>query len=72
MDVRPYQLGIYQNEVYLSYRVHLADVFSSHQTEVGENITAMFNKANELDDYFVNKYNCKYSAYSLKNKVAVA
>ncbi len=72
MNVSPYQLGIYQNEVYVSYRAHMADVFSSHQAEVGKNITGLFNKANELDDYFVNKYNCKYSAYSLKNKVVLA
>jgi serine protease Do len=70
MDVRPFQLGIYANEVFISYRVHISDVFSPRQQEISNNITAVFNKANEIDDYFVNKYNCKYSVHSIKNKVA--
>jgi serine protease Do len=68
MDVWPFKLGIYQNEIYVSYRVHMTDVFSPRQAEIGKNITALFQKANELDDYFVNKYGCKYSMYSHKNK----
>jgi serine protease Do len=69
MDVQPFQLGMYNNEAYISYRVHLSDVFSPRQQEVSNNITAVFNKANELDDYFVGKYECKYSVHSKKNKV---
>jgi serine protease Do len=67
-QVAPYQLGIYQKEIFVSYRVHISDVFSSRQDEIGRNITGLFNKANELDDYFVEKFGCKYSTHSHKNE----
>jgi hypothetical protein len=71
LDVWPFKLGIYQKEIFISYRVHISDVFSPKQNEVGQNITGLFNKANELDDYFVEKFGCKYSVHSHKNKVAI-
>src|SRR5690606_26286534 len=66
MDLGEYKLGIYQKELFISYRVHLADVFSAHQQRVSENIAGLFNKANELDDYFANKYGCPFSIHSNK------
>jgi serine protease Do len=66
LDMQPFKLGLYNNEVFISYRVHLSDVFSAREQEVSKNITAVFNKANDLDDYFVNKYGCKYSVHSKK------
>lgn len=69
IDVRPFQLGIYQKEIYLSYRVHISDVFSPRQQQISTNIADFFNKANELDDYFIEKHSCKYSVHSLKSKV---
>jgi serine protease Do len=68
LDVKPFQLGLYENEVFVSYRVAMSDVFSPRQAEVGNNIATLINKANELDDYFVNKFGCKYSVHSNKNK----
>jgi serine protease Do len=63
----PYLLGIYQKDLFLSYRVYLSDLFSSHRDEISKNITEFFRKANELDDYFVNKFGCKLSVWSSKN-----
>ena len=68
MKIAPFKLGVYQKEIYLSYRVHISDIFSTHQNEIISNLTSLFNKANELDDFFVEKYGCKYSSYSRKNK----
>lgn len=65
-DVAPFKLGIYLKEIFISYRVHISDVFSPRHQEVSNNITALFNKANELDDYFVEKFGCKYSSHSKK------
>jgi serine protease Do len=70
LNVQPFQLGLYNNEVYVSYRVHISDIFSPRQNEISNNITAVFNKANELDDYFVSKYGCEYSVHSRKGKMA--
>lgn len=66
LNINPYQLGIYQKEIFVSYRVHISDVFSPRQQEIGANIAQLFNKANELDDYFMEKFGCKYSTHSLK------
>lgn len=67
-EIRPYQLGLYGNEIFVSYRSAMTDVFSPRQAEVAGNIAALSHKANELDDYFVNKYGCKYSVYSNKKQ----
>jgi len=69
-DVSPYQLGIYQNEIYVSYRVHISDVFSPRQEKIKNNVAGLFTKANELDDYFVEKFGCKFSTHSLKMRNA--
>lgn len=66
LDVGVYQLGVYQKEIYVSYRVHISDVFSSRQKEISSNITGLFKKADELDDYFVEKFGCQHSIHSSK------
>ncbi|CAN5549455.1 trypsin-like peptidase domain-containing protein [soil metagenome] len=67
-DVHPYQLGVQGKELFISYRVYITDLFSARNSEINANITEFFKKANEIDDYFVEKFGCKYSIYSLKNK----
>jgi hypothetical protein len=65
-DVWPFKLGIHDKEIFVSYRVHISDIFSKHGEEVKKNIAELFRKANELDDYFVEKFGCKFSVHSLK------
>jgi len=67
-DVSPYKLGIWEKEVYISYRVHMSDVFGPRSGEVKKNIADLYRKANDLDDYFAEKYGCKFSVHSLKNR----
>ncbi|CAN5123276.1 trypsin-like peptidase domain-containing protein [soil metagenome] len=67
-DMAPYQLGIQDKEVFISYRVYITDIFSARQKEINANITGLFKKANEVDDLFVQKFGAKYSIHSLKNK----
>jgi serine protease Do len=69
-DLSPFKLGIYNKEVFVSYRTYVSDIFSSRSHEIQKNITALFHKANELDDYFVEKFGCDYSNYSKKKKKA--
>ena len=68
-DTAPYKLGIWEKEIYVSYRVHISDVFGSRNEEVKKNIAGLYRKANELDDYFSETFGSKFSVHSLKNKV---
>jgi hypothetical protein len=62
--IPPYQLGIYQNQVFISYRVHLSDVFSSKGEEIKKDIVNMLNKADEMDDFLENTYACPKSNFA--------
>jgi hypothetical protein len=67
-DIAPYKLGIWEKEVYVSYRVHISDVFGARHQEVKSQIAGLYRKANELDDYYVETFGCKFSVHSLKNR----
>lgn len=68
-NIWPYQLGIYQGDIFVSYRVHISDIFSPKRNEIKNNIAGLFTKANDLDDYLVEKFGCKFSSHSLKMKM---
>jgi len=63
-SVSPYQLGIYQNQIYLSYRVHVSDIFSSSADEIMKNYTNLLLKADELDDFLETEYKCPKSNFA--------
>ncbi|MCK5725562.1 MAG: trypsin-like peptidase domain-containing protein [Thiotrichaceae bacterium] len=64
----PYMMGIYDNKIYLSYRLHLSDIYVESQKEIiKENFINMLAKADELDDYLEATFGCKKS---LESKVA--
>ncbi|NPA67960.1 MAG: trypsin-like serine protease [Chlorobi bacterium] len=63
-NVPPYQLGIYKNKIYISYRTHLADIYSERKEEIKKNITDLALKADELDDFFKDNYGCEMSLES--------
>lgn len=67
-DVAPYKLGIWEKEIYISYRVHITDVFGPRREEIKKKIADLYRKANDLDDFYVEKFGCKYSVHSLKNR----
>ncbi|MCP4154250.1 MAG: trypsin-like serine protease [bacterium] len=62
--VPPYQLGVMDNKIFLSYRVHVSEIFSTYDKAVKKNIAIMVLKANELDNFFVEHYGCKMTTYS--------
>lgn len=62
--VAPYQLGICQNQVYISYRVHLSEIFSDAADDIMKNYTQMLKKADELDDFLEKEYNCSKSNFA--------
>ena len=67
-DQKPYQLGLDDNQIYLSYRIHISDVFSDHAEEVKKNITNMAFKADDLDNFLVDTYGCEFSEYAKKEE----
>lgn len=60
-NVEPYMLGVSDNNIYISYRVHLSDIFSSHADKIKENIVNLSKKADDLDNFFVDEYGCEMS-----------
>ena len=62
--VNPYQLGIYDNLIYISYRIALTDIDTKHHDDLIENIAGILHKADEMDDFFLEKYGCEKSQYS--------
>ena len=63
-QVPPYQLGVYENTIYISYRTHLSDIYSNKKDEIKNNIIRLALKADELDGFFNEKYGCEMSIES--------
>ncbi|MFN8297336.1 MAG: trypsin-like peptidase domain-containing protein [Chitinophagales bacterium] len=62
--VPPYKLAVYNNQIYLSYRVRMSDVFSNRADEIKQNLSNLILKANEMDDYFVHEFGCDKTNYA--------
>ncbi len=65
--VPPYQLGIYDNKIFISYRTHLSEIYSERKDEVKKAIINLALKADELDDFFKDTYGCEMSMESKTN-----
>ncbi|WP_130734937.1 trypsin-like peptidase domain-containing protein [Flavobacterium sp. J27] len=65
----PFKLGIYQNNIFISYRVHISDIFKNQESQnhVKEQIKNLALKADEMDDYLVDEFGCPMSTYSKKD-----
>ncbi|MCO6161623.1 trypsin-like peptidase domain-containing protein [Flavobacterium sp. NRK F7] len=65
----PFKLGIYQNNIFISYRVHISDIFKDEasQNNVKDKIKELALKADEMDDYLVDEFNCPMSTYAKKD-----
>jgi len=62
--VAPYQLGVYDNKIYISYRTHLSDIYSESKDEIKKNIINLALKADDCDDFFKDNYGCEMSMES--------
>ena len=60
----PYQLGVYKNKIFISYRTHLSDIYSDRKEEIKNNLIRLALKADELDDFFKDTYGCKMAEES--------
>ena len=57
----PYMLGISDNMIYVSYRVHVSDIFGAERETIRKNLAQFADKANELDDFLEKKFDCEKS-----------
>jgi len=64
--VSPYQLSIYQHQIFISYRVRLSDLFSARADEVRKQLSGLPYKADEMDDFFFQAYACPKTHYARK------
>ena len=66
--IAPYQLALNNNQIFVSYRVCISDIFSGNATTVQQNLSNLIVKADEIDDYFVQTFGCEKSNYAKKNR----
>lgn len=63
-DMGEHRLSISGNQIFLSYRLHISDLYSENKNDVLEGIAQLATMADELDDMFVNDFGAKMTHYS--------
>ncbi|PID90104.1 MAG: protease [Bacteroidetes bacterium] len=63
-DLYPYKLGTDGREIYLMYRLHLADITADSAEEVQRNIAGLAQKADDLDNFMVEELGCEFTVHS--------
>jgi len=63
-DMGPHRLSISDNQIHLSYRIHISDLYSDHKYEILECLAQLATKADELDNTFVNDFGAEMTHYS--------
>jgi len=62
--VSPYSLGINDNKIYISYRIHISDIYGDTKEEIQKHFAKFAFKADDLDDFFEKNYGCEKSIES--------
>lgn len=63
-DTGKHRLSISDNQIFLSFRMHISDLYSENKDEILEDIAQLAMKADDLDDMFVNDFGAKMTHYS--------
>ncbi len=63
-DIAPYRLSISDNQIFISYILHISDLYSSHRDRILKEIADMAQKSDDLDDFFVNEFGAPMTHYS--------
>ncbi|WP_299117080.1 trypsin-like peptidase domain-containing protein [uncultured Winogradskyella sp.] len=63
-DTGDHRLSISDNQIYLSYRVHISDLYSENENEILDGIAQLATKADDLDDMFVTDFGAQMTHYS--------
>lgn len=62
--VAPYTLGIYENQIFLSFRRYITDINSIHADEIKGHLVNLVKKADEMDDFFTNEFGAEKTNYA--------
>ncbi len=62
--VSPYSLAINDSQIYLSYRVHISEIFTEYADTIKANLTGLALKADEMDNFFVDEFAAEMTNYS--------
>ena len=65
----PFQLGLDENQIYISYRIHISDIFSDYADEIRKNMTNLAIKADEMDNYLSETFGCEFSEHVKKDAI---
>ncbi|BCY28941.1 trypsin-like peptidase domain-containing protein [Flavobacterium okayamense] len=63
-DTGKHRLSISDNQIFLSYRIHISDLYSDAKEEILNDIAELAVKADHFDDLFVNDFGAKMTNYS--------
>ncbi len=63
-DFYPYKMGVDGRQIYLCYRIHLADITNDSAERIIDNIVGLAEQADELDNKLVDEFGCEFSRYS--------
>jgi tetratricopeptide (TPR) repeat protein len=64
-----YRLGVMENNIFLSYRVHLWDLYSWNAEGVLKDLAVFALKADEMSCFFRDNFGCSLSNYSRKTGI---
>ncbi len=59
-----YKLGIFDNKIYIFYRIHMSDIFSTYADNIRESLSQFPLKADKMSRFFQEHFNCLESKYS--------
>lgn len=60
----PYRFGIYQNDIYLSYRFAVADLYGAMQNTVLDQLSEFIKHADETDNFIEENFGCPKTVFS--------
>ena len=69
-DFYPYKMGIEGRQIYLCYRIHLADISEESEERIQQNLVQLAEKADELDNMMIECFGCEFSAYTKQENEA--
>lgn len=67
-DTGEHRLSISDNQIFLSYRVHISDLYSQHNDKVLTNLAQLAKKADELDNMFICDFGAKMTKFSKQHE----
>ncbi len=62
--IEPFHLSVDQNQIYISYRVHLSDLYSELKEMIQNNLSRLAIEADNMDDFLSVKYGCPKTHFS--------